>query len=51
MADNQHLWDRFARLGEMMGDGLHHEDKSIVAEHRKCQRRLPKFLTDSKQTT
>ena len=23
--DNKHLWDRFCRLGEMMGDGLHHE--------------------------
>ena len=23
--DNKHLWDRFCRLGEMIGDGLHRE--------------------------
>ena len=23
--ENQDLWNRFIRLGDMMGDGLHHE--------------------------
>jgi hypothetical protein len=35
--DNQHLWNQFIRLGDMMGDGLHHEPdgKWISKEYRK----------------
>ena len=25
MNGNEHLWRQFEKLGEMMGDGLHHE--------------------------
>lgn len=40
--DNQFMWDQFARLGEMMGDGLHHEPdgKWISKEYK----RLSKIL-------
>lgn len=32
--ENKHLWDRFVRLGDMIGEGLHHDDKSITKEYR-----------------
>lgn len=35
--DNQFLWERFCRLGEMIGDGLHHEDQSISKEYRRLR--------------
>lgn len=40
--ENQHLWNQFCKLGEMMGDGLHHEPdgKWISKEYR----RLAKIL-------
>lgn len=25
MAENEHEWSQFVKLGDMMGDGLHHE--------------------------
>lgn len=28
-----HMWRRFERLGEMIGDGLHYEDKWILKEY------------------
>jgi hypothetical protein len=33
----QHLWGQFARLGEMMGDGLHYESdgKWITKEYKR----------------
>ena len=38
--DNQHLWRSFERLGEMIGDGLHHEEPWISKEYK----RLGKIL-------
>jgi hypothetical protein len=32
--ENKQLWDRFCRLGEMIGDGLHHEEPWITKEYR-----------------
>lgn len=31
--DNKHLWDRFVRLGDMIGEGLHHEEPWITKEY------------------
>lgn len=46
--DNKHLWDQFCRLGEMMGDGLHHEPdgKWIPKEYKKLAKIL---LPESKE--
>lgn len=35
--DNKFLWNQFIKLGDMMGDGLHHESdgKWIVKEYNK----------------
>lgn len=40
--ENEHEWRQFCRLGEMMGDGLHHEPdgKWIVKEYRKLAKIL-----------
>lgn len=40
--DDSHLWDRFCKLGEMMGDGLHWEEdgKWISKEYNKLSRIL-----------
>jgi len=38
--DNDIEWRRFCRLGDMIGDGLHYEDKSISREYK----RLAKIL-------
>lgn len=37
MNGNEHLWRQFEKLGEMMGDGLHHEadGKWISVEYKK----------------
>ena len=43
MTANKNLdfeWQQFCRLGEMIGDGLHHEDPWISKEHK----RLAKIL-------
>jgi len=32
---NEHLWRQFIRLGEMMGDGLHHEEPWIAKEYKR----------------
>ena len=39
---NEHLWNQFARLGEMIGDGLHYESdgKWISKEYRKLSKIL-----------
>ena len=41
-SNNQNLWDQFVKLGDMMGDGLHHEPdgKWIGREYK----RLSKIL-------
>jgi hypothetical protein len=31
---NDHLWRQFIRLGEMIGDGLHHEEPWISKEYK-----------------
>ena len=36
------LWERFCRLGEMIGDGLHHEEPWISKEYRKLSKILIK---------
>lgn len=33
--DDSHLWNQFIRLGEMIGDGLHHEEPWISREYKK----------------
>lgn len=40
--ENKHLWDRFCKLGEMIGDGLHHESdgKWISKEYKQLSRIL-----------
>jgi len=40
--DDKALWDRFVKLGDMMGDGLHHEPdgKWIAKEYRKLSKIL-----------
>lgn len=40
--DNRFLWEQFCKLGEMMGDGLHHEadGKWITKEYNKLARIL-----------
>lgn len=39
---DKRLWDQFCRLGEMMGDGLHHEPdgKWIAREYRQLSKIL-----------
>ena len=39
---NKHKWDQFCRLGEMMGDGLHHESdgKWITREYKRLSKGL-----------
>jgi hypothetical protein len=52
MEDKQYLWDSFARLGEMMGDGLHHEEdgKWIVKEYNRLSRILcPEMYQEIRQ--
>lgn len=40
--ENQDLWDRFIRLGDMMGDGLHQESdgKWIEKDYKRISRIL-----------
>lgn len=38
--ENKHEWDMFCRLGEMIGDGLHHEDPWISKEYKKLAKIL-----------
>lgn len=38
--DKQHLWDRFIRLGEMIGDGLHFEESWISKDYRRLMKIL-----------
>lgn len=40
MRDNELEWSQFCRLGEMIGDGLHHEEPWISKEYK----RLSKIL-------
>ena len=42
MNGNEHLWRQFEKLGEMMGDGLHHEadGKWISVEYKKLAKIL-----------
>lgn len=50
--ENQDLWNRFIRLGDMMGDGLHYEPdgKWIEREYNKLARILiPEIKEADKQ--
>lgn len=50
--ENQFLWRQFCRLGEMMGDGLHHEPdgKWIEREYKHLARILiPELKTQDKE--
>ncbi len=38
--DRSFEWQQFARLGDMIGDGLHHEDKWILKEYKRLQKIL-----------
>ncbi len=50
--ENQDLWNRFIRLGDMMGDGLHHEPdgKWIERDYKRISRILiPEIKEADKQ--
>jgi hypothetical protein len=38
--DNEFEWRQFCKLGEMIGDGLHHEDPWISKEYKRLQKIL-----------
>lgn len=38
--ENEFEWRQFCRLGEMIGDGLHHEEPWISKEYKKLQKIL-----------
>ncbi len=38
--DNWFEWQQFAKLGEMIGDGMHHEEPWISKEYKKLSRLL-----------
>ena len=43
MDDKEHkdfLWRQFIKLGDMMGDGLHHEERWISKEYKKLAKIL-----------
>lgn len=45
--DNEFEWSQFCRLGEMIGDGLHHEDKWISKEYNRLAKILiPEAFTE-----
>lgn len=48
MSDKDHMWRQFCHLGEMMGDGLHHEPdgKWITKEYKRLAKIL---LPETKQ--
>ncbi|CAL2077566.1 conserved protein of unknown function [Tenacibaculum sp. 190524A02b] len=35
--ENEFEWNQFIKLGEMIGDGLHHEDPWITKEYKRLQ--------------
>ena len=49
--DNEFEWNQFCRLGEMMGDGLHHEPdgKWISKEYRRLSRILVPEIKEAEQ--
>jgi hypothetical protein len=49
--ENKHLWDQFCKLGEMMGDGLHHEPdgKWISREYKKLSKILVPEIKEVEQ--
>lgn len=40
LRENEHEWQQFIKLGDMMGDGLHYEEPWIAKEYK----RLAKIL-------
>lgn len=53
MADNEFLWNQFCKLGEMMGDGLHHEDDGawIPKEYKRLMKILcPEISNEARKT-
>lgn len=38
--NNDFMWRQFCRLGEMIGDGLHHEEPWISKEYKQLQKIL-----------
>jgi hypothetical protein len=52
-SDNDFLWRQFIKLGEMMGDGLHHEadGKWIAKEYKQLAKILiPGFAQPAKES-
>ena len=48
--DNEFLWNQFCRLGEMIGDGLHHEDPWISKEYKRIGKILiPEAYKDERK--
>jgi len=49
--ENQHLWNQFVKLGDMMGDGLHHESdgKWISREYNKLAKILIPEIKEAEQ--
>jgi hypothetical protein len=37
---NEHMWRQFIRLGDMIGDGLHHEEPWISKEYKQLAKIL-----------
>ncbi len=38
--ENEFEWNQFCRLGEMIGDGMHHEEPWISREYKRLQKIL-----------
>lgn len=52
MASNdEHLMNQLVKLGDMMGDGLHHEEPWIAREYRKISRILMPEIKEKEKAT
>lgn len=47
--ENKADWDRFCRLGEMIGDGLHYEEPWISKEYKKLAKILLPLSEEEKE--
>lgn len=47
--ENEFEWNQFIRLGDMIGDGLHHEDPWIAKEYKKLSKILIPELRESEK--
>ena len=49
MKENEFEWRQFCRLGEAIGDGLHHEDPWISKEYKRLSKILIPETEEEKQ--